>query len=266
LEHVAVLGSSSDTAGFGGKGRTLNQLVSLRLPVPEGFVITTEGVKALAQGDPLIEELISRAIVATSGDFFAVRSSSAAEDGGAASFAGQHETLLGVQNDGIIAAIRHCVSSLNTPRAEVYRDSMGVESDEMAVVVQKMVAAEASAVAFTNHPITGDEDSVFINATLGLGEPLVSGEITPDTFVVRKHSGQIVQRDIGPKEFVDVLGPSGIERRHGPHEAPSLQDDDLIALAEMCLMTEGQLGYAIDAELALKQGAWWLLQARPITT
>src|SRR6185436_19843346 len=118
----------------------------------------------------------------------AVRSSGVAEDGAAASFAGLHDTELGLTVDEVAPAILRCWASLWSERAVGYRArrGMALDGDAMAVVVQALVPARAAAIVFTRHPVSGRSDQLLINAAPGLGEAMVSGLVTPDTIVVDK--------------------------------------------------------------------------------
>ncbi|MFL5677602.1 MAG: PEP/pyruvate-binding domain-containing protein [Chloroflexota bacterium] len=181
----------------------------------------------------------------------AVRSSGVAEDGAAASFAGLHDTELDLARDDVPAAILRCWASLWSDRAIGYRTRRGLPLDggAMAVVVQALVPAVAAAVAFTRHPVTGRDDQIVVNAAPGLGEAMVSGLVTPDTIVVDKPSGTVVESTAGDQ-------PGG----------PALTDSDLADLVRLCREVERAFGAAVDIEAALAADGWYLLQARPITT
>lgn len=181
----------------------------------------------------------------------AVRSSGVAEDGATASFAGLHDTELGLSPDEVGPAVLRCWASLWSDRAIGYRTRRGLALDggAMAVVVQALVPALAAAVAFTRHPVTGRTDQVLVNAAPGLGEAMVSGLVTPDTIVI------------------DKADRSVIEFTPGDHAGgPALSDDALAALTGLCLDVERAFGAAVDIEAALAADGWYLLQARPITT
>ncbi len=153
----------------------------------------------------------------------AVRSSGVAEDGAGASFAGLHDTELGLTADEVPPAVLRCWASLWSQRAVAYRARRGLAPDggAMAVVVQALVPAIAAAVAFTRHPVTGRTDQILINAAPGLGEAMVSGTITPDTIVVDKGDRTVA-------EFTP--GDSG--------GGPVLDDPSLAAFVELCLGVE----------------------------
>jgi pyruvate,water dikinase len=184
------------------------------------------------------------------GSRFAVRSSAIGEDGGEASYAGLHDTELGIAADGVDASIRRCWASLWSAPALAYRRRRGLPLDggAMAVVVQALVPADAAVVAFTRHPVTGRDDQLVITAVRGLGDAMVSGTVTPDTFVVDRATRRVL--DFSP----------------GEDASPSIGGailDDLVALI---LRVEAGFGAAVDIEAALSGTDWYLLQARPITT
>ena len=198
---------------------------------------------------------------------FAVRSSALDEDGTDASFAGLHETELGRGVDEVEAAIRRCWLSLWSPAAISYRARRGLTYDgiAMAVVVQALIPADASAVVFTRHPVTGRDD-VLINAVRGLGEPLVSGAATPETIVVERTDGTIIERapgDHGRRLFVRDGSPVEVA---DPSGDAVLTDAEAMELARIALDVEADYGRHVDLEAARYGGRWILLQARPITT
>jgi pyruvate,water dikinase len=199
-----------------------------------------------------LERLVGHRLDDTGGPpLLAVRSSSVAEDGVADSFAGLHDTELGLTADEVAPAVLRCWASLWSERAVGYRAGRGLalDGDTMAVVVQALVPARAAAIVFTRHPVSGRSDQLLINAAPGLGEAMVSGMITPDTIVVDKATRTVV-------EFTP--GDSG--------DGPVLTDDVRDALVGICLEVEGAFGAAVDIEAAHAADGWYLLQARPITT
>jgi pyruvate,water dikinase len=180
---------------------------------------------------------------------FAVRSSAIGEDGSAASYAGLHQTELGVAPADVEAAVRRCWASLWSDAALAYRRFRGISmhGEAMAVVVQSLVPADAAAVVFTRHPVTGREDQLVITAVRGLGDAMVSGTVTPDTYVIDKATLATV--DFEPGETDEAL------------DAELLRE-----LAALCLEVEAGFGRAVDIEAAVTNRTWYLLQARPITT
>lgn len=255
--------TSGDDA-LGGKGASLDRLIRLGYRVPPGFCVTTAAFRA-APGptDPLDAELAAAltealgrlegvAAAVTGGPVrLAVRSSAIGEDGTAMSFAGLHETELDVAPADVPAAIRRCWASLGSAPAIAYRARRGLADADtaMAVVVQALVPADAAAVVFTRHPVTGRDDQLVITAARGLGDAMVAGTMTPDTLVVDRATGAVVERTLG----------------EGTGE-PVLQAAALSELVELSLAVERDFGRAVDIEAALTGRDWYLLQARPITT
>ena len=207
----------------------------------------------------------------------AVRSSATSEYSPDASFAGEHDTYLWVRGgDDVIDAVRRCWASLFTDRATCYRVEMGYDhrTVEMCVVVQKMVRPKSAGVAFTLNPIDGDRSQVAIDSAWGFGEGVVSGEITPDNFLVDKVIREIGRRIISTKECEFRLSdhdtvekvPLDPERA----SAPSLTDNEIKAIAVLARTAEKHYGcpqdieWAVDADLPDGQNVI-LLQARPET-
>lgn len=187
----------------------------------------------------------------------AVRSSATCEDGIGASFAGIHDSFLGVRGiDGVLEAVRGCYASLWTPRALAYRRRMNIghAGVAMAVVIQDMVPAHASGVAFSCDPATGDGDVIVVNAALGLGEALVSGRIDPDRYELDIISfvPRIRTRSLGGGGRGDAV----------------LRDADAVRLAVLVSCVHESLGDGAqhqDVEWALEAGRFVVLQARPVT-
>ncbi|MBI3750501.1 MAG: PEP/pyruvate-binding domain-containing protein [Chloroflexi bacterium] len=180
----------------------------------------------------------------------AVRSSAIGEDGFAASYAGLHETELDRSVEEVSGAVRRCWASLWSAPALAYRARRGLPLDgaAMAVVVQELVPADAAAVAFTRHPVTGRTDQLVLTAVRGLGDAMVSGTVTPDTYIVARDDRRVVE--FTPGDDVDR-----------PLDAAGLD-----ALVELVLDVEAKFGAPVDVEAAMTGGTWFLLQARPITT
>jgi pyruvate,water dikinase len=214
---------SADAARFGGKAASLGELLSAGFRVPPGF--------ALAAGAEPGELPLPDGPVA-------VRSSAIGEDSADASFAGQHDTFLNVRGrDAVLDAIARCRASLAGSAA--YRERMGGEA-AMGVVVQEMVDAEIAGVMFTCSPLTGDPSVVAIDAAPGLGERVVSGEVTPDHYVVSKVTG---------------------ERLKG---RGCLDDAKLATLLDLGRRIERHFGAPQDIEFAFA-GELYVLQSRPVT-
>lgn len=266
IEWLGEAASGADA--LGGKGASLDRLIRLGHRVPPGFCVTTAAFRAGSAADAAIDAELAAALVRLEGAVaaatgrpprLAVRSSAIGEDGAVASFAGLHETELDVAPADVPAAVRRCWASLSSAPAVAYRARRGLSNDDaaMAVVVQGLVPADASAVVFTRHPVTGREDQLVITSARGLGDAMVAGTITPDTLVVDRSTGAVI-------EFVPGDGAAD-GAAHGAAE-PVLEPAALSELLRLSLAVEQDFGRAVDIEAALAGGNWYLLQARPITT
>jgi rifampicin phosphotransferase len=203
---------------------------------------------------------------------WAVRSSATAEDGREASFAGQHRTCLNVRGRAaLLEAIRACWISLFTERAIIYRLKKQIphRTTAMAVVLQPMVAAEASGILFTADPTTGNSDHLVIEANYGLGEAVVSGQVSPDRLVLRKKNLRVVDQTIGTKAAKLVADESGGIRAEAlpdsQRDKSCLTNSDIRRLAKLASRVERLFGGPQDIEWAVASGQIQLLQARPIT-
>lgn len=256
----------------GGKGLSLGRTSQAGLPVPAGFCVTTTAYRA-GRDEPLTPACdLGRAIIAAyralGGGLVAVRSSATGEDGAEASFAGQQETLLGVEgDDAVVAAVARCWASLMTERAVAYRQRQGVAEDglAMAVVVQRLVPAEVAGVLFTRDPMDPTEQRLLIEAAWGLGESVVSGRVQPDRYHLDRATGKVVERHVARKaEQVTARGHEAVAADR--QEVACLDDNQLSHLADLARRVEAFYGAARDVEWAWADGRLWLLQARPITT
>src|SRR6266545_2716947 len=265
---------SFDAALVGGKAANLSRLARMYHRVPDGFSLP---VTVMDEAHPLdLRDEITAAISDLMNchclpDFIAaVRSSAVDEDGATASFAGQHETYLNIVGaDAIIEAITRCWESAYSERALEYRRQQGlsVKRPQLAVLVQQLVASDVSAVVFSANPITSNGDEVVINASWGLGESIVGGTVTPDTFTVRKSDLAVVQRVIADKQRMTVSVPGGTHEVDVPRflsNTSSLSDDQVIEIANLALTLEATMGHPVDVECAYAGGELYLLQCRPI--
>ncbi|HSN74605.1 MAG TPA: PEP/pyruvate-binding domain-containing protein [Anaerolineae bacterium] len=203
----------------------------------------------------------------------AVRSSATAEDLPDLSFAGQQDTFLNVVGDqALLEAVVACWSSLWTARAIAYRQRNGITHEyvALAVVVQAMVESESSGVLFTANPLTGKRSEVVIDATFGLGEALVSGQVEPDQYVVDARAGRIGQRRLGAKALA-IHGAAGggvttVQQDAAAQQA--LPDAAILDLARLGKRVEQEMyaGQPQDIEWAWAAGQFYLLQSRPITS
>jgi pyruvate, water dikinase len=299
---VAVLAfpdaGCDEVALAGGKGASLARMSALGLPVPPGFVVTADVLRAaLPDAAAALRALCARgaadeaqalvrsvaipaelraaaaeAYAALGADVaVAVRSSACAEDGEAASFAGQQETYLHVRGlDAVLDRVRECWASFYSERALFYRAQKGSLDDlEMAVVVQQMVEADVAGVLFTVDPVAGRADRMVVEAVLGLGEAVVSGEVTPDHYVL-KRDGTVRKRQVQVQPFRIVSDPAGGTRQE-PLDAErggaaKLDDATLRELALIGAGLQERTGVPQDIEWALAGGELFVLQARPVTT
>jgi pyruvate,water dikinase len=311
--------SASMLPQVGGKAANLGELLAAGLPVPDGFCLTTEayvqavgplglaevhsalqdtpadGLETLAGLAGRARSLITAAELptATAGEILtayraldgvpvAVRSSATAEDLPFASFAGQQDTYLNVIDAvALLDAVRKCWASLWTDRAVAYRASRNIDpaTVALAVVVQRMVDADAAGVMFTANPVTGRRREAVIDASSGLGEAVVSGAVNPDHFVVDTASGAILQRRLGDKrtavrplpgggtEYVEQGTDQGAGTDEVAPNQPCLTDAQIRELAALGSKAEAHFGAPQDTEWALDgEGKVWLTQSRPITT
>ena len=259
--------TAADLPAAGGKGANLGELRRAGFPVPDGFVITTAAYALAAEAagvtgesaatarvrlaaSPVpagIADAIRQAYRGLGASAVAVRSSATAEDLPDASFAGQQDTILGVQgDDALMDAVRKCWASLWNERAVTYRATHDVPARGLglAVVVQRMVEAQSAGVLFTADPITGRRRRATIEAVRGLGEQLVSGAVNPDHFVVETRSGAVLER-----------------------RGDILNDAQLRELATVGERIEGHFGRPQDIEWAYgNDGKLWVVQSRDITT
>jgi pyruvate, water dikinase len=282
----------------GGKGASLARMTSLGLPVPPGYVVPAEALAAaMPDGGAELRELAQRqdaagaqALIHTveldpalraavldayaelgDGDLpVAVRSSACAEDSDEASFAGQQETFLHVRGpDQVRARIRDCWASFFSERALFYRAQKGSLGDlGMAVVVQRMVHADLAGVLFTCDPVRKRADRMVVEAVLGLGEAVVSGQVTPDHYVL-KRDGSVKKAHVHEQPYAIVALPEGgvAERPLAAEEggARKATDEVLAALARIGDDLEQRLGRPQDIEWAVQDGEIFVLQARPVT-
>ena len=258
--RVIALGEteSLDAAAVGHKAANLARFAA-NFRVPPAFCLSTSvyaELKAALQPEGSAERAALRAgvadgysrLAATIGEReprVAVRSSATGEDSAEASYAGQHETILGVRGtDAVLDAVLECWRSVGNERVMAYRREQGIDATvEVAVIVQQMVDADASAIAFGADPVSGDTSVIVIDAARGLGDKIASGDITPDTYHVSKSS-------------LDVLSGGG----------DALSAAEIEAVARLVLALERENGHPVDVECAVARGELYLLQCRPITT
>jgi pyruvate,water dikinase len=278
IKHFSEI-DEADLLHVGGKGLNLGKLTRAGFQVPQGFCVTTDAyrfsvqnlseqnagtIKALVLSSELAaeirtaEEQLQTATVA-------VRSSATAEDLAEASFAGQQDTFLNVASDELLDALKGCWASLWSERAIAYRQTQGISDDglAMAVVIQEMCEADVSGVLFTVSPFSADV--AIVESNWGLGESVVSGAITPDSFLISRETGEVLKRNVATKrEMVTAAGVG--EVLPDQQDVPSLTDVQLKALTQLGMRVETFYGKPMDIEWALVNAQFVLLQARHITT
>jgi phosphohistidine swiveling domain-containing protein len=291
---------AADLPLAGGKAANLGELLQAGFRVPPGFVITTtaydrvvatNGIGELVARIPesgdgaairtafeqaAIPSDIEQAILADyrqlgSGSV-AVRSSATAEDLADAAFAGQQDSFLGIVDEAaLLSAVRRCWGSLGSDRAIAYREKhrFAHADVKLAVVVQRLIAADTAGVMFTANPTTGARDETVIDASSGLGEAIVSGLVTPDHVVLRKgrFAWRIVERRLGQREIeVRPKAGGGVEQVAGTLDAgPALPDSALRRLARLGAAIQRLFDRPQDVEWAWANGKLFVLQSRPIT-
>jgi phosphoenolpyruvate synthase/pyruvate phosphate dikinase len=260
--QVAWLGepASLDATTVGGKTANLGRLATA-FRVPPGFCLDVSAFDELRpalDGDAEARARLRELVAVSYADLarrvgepeprVAVRSSAIGEDAADASFAGQHETVLDVGGvDAIVDALLECWRSVSSDRAMAYRRQRGITgTPRIAVLVQLMVPADASAIAFSADPVSGARDVVVVNAAKGLGDAIASGTITPDSYTVRKADLAIASRSSA--------------------DGAALGDAEIAAIARLAIQLETVMGGPVDVECALVDGTLHLLQCRPITT
>ena len=278
---VLTLGDerAHDPRVVGPKAAHLSSLAARR-PVPDGFCLTAEAYRhAHAAGG--MSDAVREAIRDAYADLVghepnpvpvAVRSSALDEDGPTASFAGQHETILDVVGlDAVLAAIERTWRSLHAPAALAYRRSQGLPLDgiALAVLVQKLVQADRSGVAFSIDPVSGRSDRIVVNAAWGLGESMVNGTVTPDTWHLDKTTLEVVEERVADKARMTVAATGGTREVAVPsflRDASTLSEAMRTEVATLARGLEDELGWPVDIEFAFDGDRLQLLQCRPVTT
>jgi phosphoenolpyruvate synthase/pyruvate phosphate dikinase len=272
-----------DRTVVGGKAANLSRLAATHR-VPPGFCLAAPVFeRARADGSepsalpPAVRDELAVAYgelagrCGVSAPAVAVRSSAVDEDGAGASFAGQHESYLNVVGpDAVAGAVRRCWESACTSRALEYRrrQDLVLESVRLAVLVQQLVVADVSAVVFSTNPVSGSREAVVIEACWGLGESIVGGTVTPDTYVVRKEDLAVVSRSIAEKRRMTVPVSGGTREVETPRflrTCPALDGEQAVEIARLSLDLEREMGFPVDVECAYEHGRLYLLQCRPVT-
>jgi len=237
-------------------------------------------VKQLIIDTPIPQETakeIKQAYKKMGGGLVAVRSSATAEDLPEASFAGQQRTFLNIEGEKeVVTAVQGCWASLFEPRAIFYRHQQGFDHFKVgiAVPVQKMVQSEASGVMFTIEPVTSDSNHIIIEAVYGLGEAIVSGEVTPDLYIVDKKTTKIVGKKTARQEHQLVRNPGATgEEANIWAEIPEAEqakqkvtDEEIIKIATLGKKLEDWYKFPQDIEWAKEDSEIYIVQTRPVTT
>ncbi len=309
IRHFSKLGRN-DANIAGGKGASLGEMTQAGLAVPPGFVIlsqtfekfleetdlnveidsilhtvnhqevhtvenASEKIQALILEAKIPDDIaseIKKLFSELAAEFVAVRSSATAEDSSEAAWAGQLDTFLNTTEKTLLLNVQKCWASLFTPRAIFYRFEKGLHNQHIsvAVVVQKMVQSEVSGIAFSVHPVTEDHNQLIIEAGFGLGEAIVSGQITPDSYVVEKEPRNITDKNISEQEKMITKAVGGGDNWQGvPNEKKSQQkltDEEILELSELILKIEKHYGFPCDIEWAREGCNFYVTQSRPITT
>ena len=268
MTDVVALAEVDETSIFGSKAVGLGQAIRDGLPVPPGVALSGPIVDAVASGDEEAIEQVAGAVRPLGGPL-AVRSSAVDEDGADASFAGQHLTLLNVPSvDEVPAALSEIWWSANSDSAITYRQRVGLYTrPSVGVVIQTLLDPDTAGVMFTQNPVTG-EDERMIEASWGLGEVVVAGQVIPDSFRVSR-SGEVLARVPGLKRIAirNVPGGGTREDEVAPElvEQLCLDDGQLAELSTLADRCEAVYGAARDIEWAFAGGTLYLLQCRAVT-
>lgn len=302
--------NKNDVEIAGGKGASLGEMTQAGIPVPPGFVVlsgafdrfieetdlnveidsalnkvkheqmhTVEEASKIIQGLILntnipedLEKEVETHFNKLDSKFVAIRSSATSEDSATAAWAGQLDSFLNTTKEKLLENIRKCWASLFTPRAIFYRfeKELHKEKISVAVVVQKMVDSEFSGVAFSVHPVTEDRNQMIIEGSFGLGEAIVSGQVTPDSYIIEKEPRKILDINVytqnrgmfrakdGGNEWKDIPKEEG--------DKQVLDNKEILELTEIVLGIEKHYGFPVDVEWALEKNKFYIVQSRPITT
>ena len=268
---IVPLRLAADERLYGGKAAFLSHGITHELPIPDGFALSWECIDALDGDDPDRAAALETACNALTGPV-AVRSSGVGEDGSEASFAGQHETVLGIRGaPDILAAIKRVAASRLGEHVVEYRKKMQLEqlAPRMGIVVQALVDAEYAGVMFTRNPVTGARERV-VEAAWGLGEVVVGSLVTPDHYRVDPDSGEVLEALAGYKDRMILRTADGdyAEQACAQEYATRLclEEPQLRHLNRLASSCEEIYGDAQDIEWAFSDGQLFLLQSRPVTT
>jgi pyruvate,water dikinase len=320
MKHIKLFKglTKNDAHIAGGKGASLGEMTNAGIPVPGGFVVTSESfefflaendlttaieailkkvnhkeMESVERASEQIKELVLSAkmpkemqkeiktnFLKLKAKFVAVRSSATAEDGAEHAWAGQLDSFLNTTSKNLEENVKRCFASLFTPRAIFYRFEKGLNKSHIsvAVVVQKMVQSEKSGIAFSVHPVTEDRNQMIIEGSWGLGEAIVSGQITPDSYVIEKDTNTIIDINIAEKSkglFRNQKGPN-LTDGHSTNiwkniatkksNEQCLSGKEILKLGEIIKRIEKHYGFPCDIEWAYEKKKFYIVQSRPITT
>ena len=298
-----------DVPRVGGKTASLGEMISFGLPVPDGFAVTADAYKYFIRHNKLdhgIQEILAgtnvknikqlksagariRAMINSSSfpadmeiqviemfrtlrtPFVAVRSSATAEDLPDASFAGEQESYLNVDEKNLMTRIKNCFASLFTDRAISYREdkNFGHFKVYLSVAVQQQVFSKSSGVMFTLDPDSGHRNFIVINSGYGLGDYIVQGKITPDEFWIFKKNGRLISKKLGDKKMMEVRSIFGVKRKtlsKTMQKSFSISDKEAEQLGAYGMQIEKHYGRAMDIEWAKDdKNKIFIIQARPET-
>jgi pyruvate,water dikinase len=257
-----------DHLHFGGKAASLARSLRAGLPVPQGFALGAAQVEAVFDGHAEVVTHLRVEFAGLAGPC-AVRSSGIGEDSAAASFAGQHATILNVRHEEqVVDAVLKVRESAHTESARAYRRSLGLdEAPRVGVVVQRMIEPDCAGVMFTKNPVNGAAERV-IEASWGLGEAVVAGLVVPDNYVLNDEGG-VVRRTVGEKDVALRAAPDGgtVEEAVAAELVATfcLNDEMLADLHDLAVRCESCFGKGLDLEWAFAGGTLYLLQCRAMT-
>jgi len=301
--------SKKDIHTAGGKGASLGEMTQAGLSVPPGFVVLAtafdeflkqtdlnieidsiikkvnhKDINSVQEASVKIRDLINDKLIPENikkeiekefnklkARYIAVRSSATAEDSSIASWAGELESYLNVIKKDLLESVKKCWSSLFTPRAIFYRFEKKLNNQKIsvAVVIQKMVQSEISGICFTVHPVTEDRNQMVIEAGYGLGEAIVGGKITPDTYVINKKLNSILDINISKQKMMIIKTLKGTIETKVPalrQDKQKISNKQIIQLAKICKKIEEHYKYPQDIEWAIENNKIYITQSRPITT
>jgi hypothetical protein len=301
--------SKKDVDIVGGKGASLGEMMQTGISVPDGFVILSSAfdnflkevgldveidvimnsvdsrkIHTIENASREIQSLIIRAKISKElsaeilkyfhkldRKYVAVRSSATVEDSDSATWAGQLESFLNTTEDNLFENVKKCWASLFTPRAIFYRfeKSLHKQKISVSVIVQEMIESEKSGIIFSVHPVTQDRDQMIIEAGFGLGEAIVSGAITPDSYVVSKKKEKIIGKNVNKQKKMLCRKNSGGNqwiniKTKGAEQV--LNEIEIIELTKIGKRIEEYFKAPQDIEWAFAEGKFFILQSRPITT